>query len=145
MTAPSIGIKDLLVAASVGQFSADGSTMGTWPIFISKLPAEPHSVIVVYDSVGKEPDPKWLLDYPGVAITVRAHDYVTCYNKARDVNSALLGLMGQTINGDWWGSIRGVGGLVFMGRDEKDRVMFSINYQLIITPAETSLDIRQPL
>lgn len=145
MTAPSIGAKDILVTAGVGTFSSNGQSLGGWPIFISKLPSEPSSVIAIHDSVGKTPDPKWLLDYPGLAVMIRHHDYQTCYSKARDVNSSLLGLTSQTINGDRWDSVTGVGGLVFLGRDEKDRCLISINYSLIIEPAQTSYDIRQPL
>lgn len=146
MTAPTEGIKDLLVTAGVGTFNSPPS--GTWPIYISKMPDEPaapDSVIALFDTGGLNPNPKWLLDYPDVVIMVRAQSYSDAQQKIQDCRSVTLGLTSQTINGDRWDSVTAIGGFVFTGRDEKDRCIFTQTLRLIVEPAASSLDIRQPL
>lgn len=145
MTAPSIGCKDLLVTALVGQYSASGSNLGAWPIFISKMPESPDSCIAIYDGGGLASNPRWLLDYPDVSILVRAQDYLDSYNKAKDIRSVLCGLNSQTINGDRWDQVTMIGGITNAGRDQMDRCINSMTFRLIVEPAPTSLDTRPPL
>ncbi len=146
MTAPSEGIKDLLVTAHVGTFNIPPS--GSWPVYISKLPDEPtapNSCIALFDTGGLAPNPKWLLDYPDVVIMVRAQAYSDARQKIKDCRDALLGLTSQTINGDRWDSVTAIGNFVFTGRDVKDRCVFTQTLRLIVEPAASSLDIRIPL
>lgn len=143
MTAPSIGAKDLLVAASVGVF-ADTSD---WGIYISKMPEQPDAVIAIYDSGGLTPDPKWLLDFPDITIQVRGKKdgYVAAQGKMVDVKNTLLGLLSQTINGDVWAGITQVGEYAFIGYDKKERPQFSATFRVIIEPANDAGDNRDPL
>ena len=145
MTAPSIGIKDLLVAAGVAAWDSTDPSNLIWPIYLSKLPAAPNQCISIYDGGGQAPNPKWLLDYPNITIMVRSQAYLDAYNKAKDIKSVLVGLPSQTINGDRWDQVNQIGNTPYLGRDSKDRNMFSLNLALIIEPAATSLDNRLPL
>ncbi len=133
MSDPAEGIKDLLVAASVGTFAA---TSG-WGIFIGKEPKAPDSTIAIQVTGGLEPNTIWLLDFPSVQVRVRGDKggYVAAHAKSVEVQDALLGLPSQTINGDRWDLVVGLGGINSLGFDEQDRPLFSLNYQLTIEPA----------
>lgn len=143
MTAPSIGIKDLLVAASLGTFNTPPS--GAWPIYISKLPAEGDQCIAIFDTGGLDPDPKWLLDYPDITVMVRAKGFVDCNTKIRNICSKLHGLFSQVVNGDKWVSLVQQGGIANAGHDEKDRQLMTVSFRLIIEPATDAYTNRSPL
>ncbi len=120
-------MKDLL-AAHVG---ASG-----WTIESGVMPDSPDRVIMISDTVGIEPNPKWLLDFPRAQVLVRgnANGYLDTFREAKAVKDILLGVDSQDINGDRLVSITISGDLAFIGRDEDMRPMFSINFDLIIEP-----------
>lgn len=142
MTAPSIGVKDLLVAASVGVFPP---TSGNWPIYISQLLDKPDNKIALYDTGGLAPNPKWLLDRPDVTAIVRSNSYADGYDKMRDVRDVLLGLPAQDINGDRWLGIVQVGEMAFTGYDKKERAQFTATFRIWVEPANRAIDNRLPL
>lgn len=142
MTAPSVGAKDLLVAAGIGVF---GDATATWPIYISKMPDTRDNCIMLSDSGGLTSDPKWLLDFPDISVVVRGSDYLEVYNKARQIKDKLLGLPNQIINGDNWSGVVQVGEIGFIGYDANDRPMFSATYRLFFEPANVAGDNREPL
>lgn len=137
------GAKDLLVSAGVGVFAADTG----WGIYISKQPDAPNSVITLFNTSGRPPNPKWLLDYPSLNARVRGDkgDYVGAEVKAREVKDVLLGLDSQDINGDRWVSVTMPGDLAFIGYDENERPLISLNFRLIIEPAVSGLTNRDAL
>lgn len=142
MTAPSIGAKDLLVAASIGVF---GDATAAWPIYISKLPDKPDNCIMLSDSGGLAANPKWLLDYPDISVVVRGTDYGAAYSKMKAIKDKLLGLPPQQINGDNWDGVIQIGEFGFIGYDPKDRPMFSGTFRLFLEPANVAGDNRDPL
>lgn len=133
MSDPSDGVKDLLVAAGVGIFSA----ITGWGIYISKEPTTPDTVITIYDTGGRPSNPKWLLDYPNVQVRVRGSKggYQAAYIKMKAVKDALLGLPSQTVGGDQWVAVNEIGGIILLHYDENDRPILVSNYELIIEPA----------
>lgn len=141
MTAPSIGAKDKLVAASIGVFD----TVGPWSVFLSKLPDSPDEVISLFDSGGLAPNPKWLLDYPDISVIVRGKTYQATFDKMKAVKDALLGLPAQVINGDRWDGVTQIGEFAFVGYDNKDRPQFSTTFRVILEPADAAGDNRSPL
>lgn len=143
MTAPSIGAKDILVAASIGVFT--NPTSSQWAIRISKLTDTPDQVIALFDTGGLPPEPKWLLDYPDISCLIRGRDYQTAYTKAKAVQDALLGYPAGTVNGDTWAGVIIRSPLTFIGYDEKDRAQFSITFGLFVEPANVVGDHRDPL
>ncbi len=136
MVDPAQGVSDLLVAAGIGVFAA---TVG-WGIYISKLPESPDTVVEVISSGGPPSNPAWLLDYPRVQIIIRGAkgSYQNAYVKATEVNDILLGLASQTLNGDRWIAINQSSGLAFMGYDDSNRPLLSLNYLLTIEPLTTA-------
>ncbi len=125
---PSKMLKDLLVThvASSG-----------WQLEIGAMPDSPDEVIQLTDTVGIEPNPKYLLDYPSVQVMTRgsANGYLDAYRESKAVKDLLLGIDSfTTADGDRVVSITQNGDLGFIGRDSKMRPMFTINWALIIVP-----------
>ncbi len=133
MTAPSEGIKDLLVNAGVAVFASPTG----WSLSVSKQTEIPHELVTVYDSGGSAPNPRWLVDFPSVQVRVRGapNAYQSARSKCDEVKNALLGLDSQDINGDRWISIAMGSDITFIGYDDRDRPNFTLNFNLIIEPA----------
>lgn len=130
---PAVGIKDLLVTAGVGTFAA----LAGWGIYVGQQPTDPDTVVTVYNSGGKNADPKFLLQEPHIQVRIRgaANGYVAAYDKAAEVQDELLGIPSQVVNGDQWDGITAIGDINPLGYDESQRPMFSVNFSLIIEPA----------
>lgn len=143
MTSPAEDAKDLLVAAGIGTF---GGTSG-WVIRLNKEEDSPHTHITIYDTGGKEPNPRYLLDYPSLQIRVRGStaDPQAARNKAKEVKDALLGLPSQDVNGNRWVSVLGLGDIQHLGFDEQGRILFVVNFSLILQPDQTGSENRIPL
>lgn len=136
MADPALGIKDLLVTANVGSWNGLPSGLVAWPINIGAPTLEADQMILVNLTGGREPSPKWLLDYPSAQVMVRgkSRDYTGARTKVQAAKDALLGLPSQTINGDRWDHVNMIGDINFLGYDQKERPLFSINLALIIEP-----------
>jgi len=133
MTNPIEGAKDLLVTAGVGTFAA---TSG-WSINLGKEPTGPHTTITLFNTGGSVPNPKWLLDYPSFQVRVRGAPggYSAAWSKAAAVKDALLGIDSQDINGDRWVSVTMAGDINFIGMDQSNRPLFTLNFRMIVEPA----------
>ena len=125
---PSQNLKDLLIAHVA---------ISNWQLEISTMPDTPDDIIMISDTVGLEPNPKWLLDFPSCQVMVRGSvsDYLNTYREAKAVKDILLGVTSFTTgDGDRIVAINMQGDLGFIGRDESMRPMFVINFALIIEP-----------
>jgi len=101
------------------------------------MPDDPDRSIQIMDTVGIEPNPKFLLDFPTVQIMIRgnANGYLATFREAKAVKDLLLGIDSfTTADGDRMVSITQNGDLGFIGRDDSMRPMFTINFALIIEP-----------
>lgn len=132
----AVGIKDILVAANVGSFNGLPAPLVAWPIMVGTLPLDAAQGICVTLTGGRPPDPKWTLDYPSAQVLIRGNnrDYVGASAKARAVKDALLGKPAADLNGDHWDHINMTGDINFLGYDQSERPLFSINLALIIEP-----------
>ncbi len=131
MTAPTEHLRSLLTT-HVG--------ISGWQVETGAMPPKPDRVIMLTDTVGVEPNPRYLLDFPAAQIMVRGEvgGYLATYAEAKAVKDLLLGLDSQDIGGDRMVSITQNGDLGFIGRDENDRPLFTINFALIIEPATSA-------
>ncbi len=121
-------LKDLL-ATHVG--------VSGWAIEVGAMPATPDKVIMISDTGGwDDPNPRYLLDFPTCQVMVRgeANGYLDTFREAKAVKDNLLGVPSQDINNDRLVSITMRSDAGFIGRDEKQRPLFSINFALIIEP-----------
>ncbi|MFV2014006.1 MAG: minor capsid protein [Candidatus Heimdallarchaeota archaeon] len=134
MIDPTVIIRDLLVTAGVGNFAA---TIG-WGIYIHKEPEAPDSVITIYETGGKPPNPAWLLDFPSIQVRIRGSkgDSVLARAKASEVMDNLLGAPYQAVTGGDLGSITSIGGINSLGWDKNNRPIFTTNFNLILEPSE---------
>lgn len=125
---PSTILRDLLVT-HVG--------ISGWQLEIGAMPDDPNEIIMISDTVGIEPNPKFLLDFPTCQVMVRgnANGYLLTFREAKAVKDILLGISSfTTADGDRMVSITQNGDLGFIGRDDDMRPMFTINFALIIEP-----------
>lgn len=140
---PSEILKDILVSEG---FIFGGLT--DWAIFIARRPESPDAVVVLYDSGGKSPNPRWLIDYPSVQIKIRGdvNQYKAAYEKAQEVKNILLGRPSfTTTNSDRVVHINMLGDITFLGYDKKDQPEFVLNFDLILEPNDSINDNRDPL
>ena len=124
----SVGIKDLLAAHVV---------ISGWQIEIGQFPDAPDKVIMLMDTGGIEPNPKWLLDFPTVQALVRGTvgGYLDTFREAKAVKDILLGIGAfTTTDGDRWDGIIQNGDLGSAGRDETMRPLFSVNFAVFLEP-----------
>jgi hypothetical protein len=133
MVAVEDGIRDLLVAAGVGVFSAQTG----WGIFIGPEPSKPDTTIAVREFAGPGPMPKWLIDFPRVQTMIRGAPggYQAAKTKAQEVLDELHSIPSLDLNGDRWNSIIATSGPAYIGLDQTNRPRFTINFRLIIEPA----------
>ena len=133
MPAYEEGIKDLLVAAGVGVFSAQSG----WGIFIGSEPSAPDTTITIREFAGPGPMPKWRVDFPAIQTMIRGAPggYQAAKVKAQQVLDELHSLPSQTLNGDRWNSVIATSGPAYNGDDQKNRPKFSVNFKLILEPA----------
>ena len=108
-----------------------------WQTEIGAMPETPDKIIMISDTGGQDPNPKWLLDFPTIQVMVRGiiSGYLATAREAKAVKDLLLGIQSfTTTEGDRWVSVTQNGDLGFIGRDENMRPMFSVNFALIIEP-----------
>ncbi len=108
-----------------------------WGLEIGAMPDKPDEIIQITDTVGIEPNPKFLLDFPTCQVMVRGKSsgYLDTYREAKAVKDLLLGIDSFTTgDGDRLVSITQNGDLGFIGRDDNMRPMFTINFALIVEP-----------
>lgn len=123
----SKGAKDLLTA-HVG--------VSGWAIEIGAMPDKPDKVISINDTGGRDPNPKWMLDFPNLQALIRGevNGYLDTFREGKAVKDLLLGITSLDLNGDRWVSVVLNGDLGFIGRDDSMRPIFSVNFALIIEP-----------
>ena len=144
-TLPSEDIRKVLVDAGLTVVSP--TPTDDWAVFIGKMPDKPNKVVVIADTGGLPPNPKWLLDYPAVQVRVRgaANDYVGTRTKAIRIKDELLGITSLDVNSNRLVSVTMAGDIALLGFDQSERPMFSLNFNLIIQPAASADTYRQSL
>lgn len=133
MAIPSKMLADVFVAADSTAALADMSS--AWPTYVGKMPPNLLQGILFTDTGGASPEVRMLIDYPTVSVLIRAKQYDTAYNKAKDVKDFLHRLNPQTVSGDLIASCVMSSDIISVGYDTEDFVMMSLNFALIIEPA----------
>lgn len=122
MNAVTEDIKDLLVAQSLGTFQTD--------LFIGDFPDTPNACTLILLGVGLNPGLWQEWEQPGVQIMVRgeANGYTTANSSMTDIRDYLHGLQ-TTINGARYALISQLGDILYLGKDESNRPIFSANFR----------------
>ncbi len=144
MASPAESAASLLVTAGV---VVTTPTAGSYLVRVGLLTEDQDALVAIFDSGGQNASPKFLLDFPRIACCVRgnARAYSDAYNKVRAVKDVLLGLEPQTLSGDRWCGVTGVGDIMFLKYDEKDRPLFTVNFRIILEPGTNALTHRESL
>ena len=126
--------------------TGDAALSGYTLIIGHGLP-DTDKLITFLDTGGEPSNPKWLLDFPTVQVVVRggANDYKNIWKVAKAIKDLLLGITSQTINGDKYVSVTELSTIAFIGRDDSNRPMFSINFNIIVEPQTNSETNRSAL
>jgi Bacteriophage minor capsid protein len=128
---PADGIRAILEAAGI----CGGAT--TWDSRTGALHTSQDRCVAVLDSGGRGSEVKIAIDYPTVQILVRADKnaggYVAGYDKARECFIALQAINQNPAQFVNLTSCVVRGGITPVGRDDNDRPVFSLNFNLIVT------------
>ena len=119
-----------LFLAALADFGTFGGASG-WPVYVGREPLSPVDVVTVYDTGGL---PDVLVDdvsEPSIQVRVRAADYVQGYAKAQAARRALQAATGVTIEGGQVVQWIGQGNILYIGRDDQDRCLFTDNYRMM--------------
>lgn len=136
MNAPSIDIKDMIVAAGLGVFGTN--------LFIASLPQDPDFCIALYDIAGYSGvnvDLNNVVNYewerPAVQVQVRGSRtsiYTDAYNKISAITALLHGKQ-ETRNGAIYKLIRQEGNIGHVSTDEYRRPLLTTRFQIQRTTA----------
>lgn len=140
MTSPAVMLHGLVPTTII-----DGAT--GWTSKIGNMVDQPNQLVVFYDTGGQAPNPRWLVDFSMVMVQVRgaSNDYNTAYAKIRQVRDSLLGMDSRDVGSDRLVSIVCMGDIGFLNYDDAQRPLFSVNFRVIIEPANDSITQREPL
>lgn len=106
----------------------------TQDIYIGEQPDEPNTVITIYDTGGRESNPKWRIDYPEIQVRVRDESYETAYSIINDIRGKILGKE-SIVKGDYvYVGFYTIGGIIAMPKDDKRRSSFVLNFSITREP-----------
>lgn len=88
---------------------------------------------VVFKNRGGTMEMAVAVDYPSVQVLVRSPSYEAGYTMARACLDVLLGIPSGADQYPELTSVVGRGGIQELGRDDKNRELFSFNLQLIVS------------
>lgn len=119
-----------LYLAGLAGFGEFGGSSG-WPVYVGREPLEPVDVVTVYDTGGGPavliPD----IRQPSVQVRVRADSYQDGWQKANEAYQELAQPTGVSVNDAVIVTWVAQGDVQFIGRDDKDRPLFTSNWRLI--------------
>ena len=131
MNAPSIDIKDMLVAES--SLGLEFDVAASRNVFIGKEPPNPDNTVTIFDTPGFPPymgltDTGY--EYPSVQIRVRNRDYRAGWDMINDIMQTLHGRAHETWNNALYEVIYATNNPALLDWDDNGRVRFIINFNL---------------
>lgn len=120
-----------------------------WAWSIGKLPATPDQVICLVDQGGPAGIPNLLVDFPGLQVLIRSSPGGEGYRTSRlmmnKVRDAILGMPNHPIQFPELDGVTERGHVAPMGYDDKDRHIWSDNFQMIVEPEANAISHRASL
>lgn len=107
-------------------------TVGT-NIFVGHMPDSPDVCIAVYPYAGEPAPVEWEGEFPRVQIRVRDDDYATGWATSYAIFEALHQLTETTIETELYHYIEALGSPEQIGRDNKNRINFVLNFRVTKT------------
>lgn len=118
-----------LYLAALAGFGTFGGSTG-WPVYVGREPLEPVDVVTCYDT-GGAPGPLIDLRTPTVQVRVRAADYDEGWQKANEAYAALVQVTKQAVTDANILAWSPSGEVTYIGRDDKDRPLFTVNFEML--------------
>lgn len=120
MTSPAYTIARYLETQNFGEWAND--------INVSLEPSEPVECITLYDTGGQDPDSdEQDVFNKTIQIRIRTLNYLETYIKLEQIRDLLINQTIAGINGIWM-----QGDILYIGRDDNDRHLFTTNFRLLI-------------
>lgn len=108
-----------------------------WGFFVGDLPADPDKAVMFKDVGGRAGEVNVAIDYPTMQVLVRGpsggDSYAQAFDKARAIQRALIRIPSGGAEFPELTSITAIGHVVHVGKSERDRHVFSLNFQLIVS------------
>ena len=116
--------KDRLVSQSVATFATD--------LFVGTMPDSPDLCLVIRDTAGFKPESRYEWKRPGAQIVVRGAEggYRAAYTLIKAAYDALHAQNNLTINSTVYKLIEAAHEPIYLGEDDKERPMFSLNFEV---------------
>ena len=127
MNLASEDVRDMLLSSAAALDLAFGTDL-----FIGFMPESPDFCVVVYDTGGSDPDSGKTIYRPHVQVMVRGAvgGYRAAGMLARSIQVYLKERHNETWNATWYVGVWGMGDVLFISHDEKNRPIFSVNFRL---------------
>lgn len=127
VNSPAFDMATILDRAGIGTIGVD--------LFVGVEPETPDKCITVYDTGGFSPNPKFLRDEPTVQFKSRGlpADGKTPADLLQSIRNVLLNSVNKTVGDSLYIQYREFGGIIDLGADEKNRVMYVTNFRLVRT------------
>lgn len=119
-------MKDVIVAAGYGTFGTD--------LFVGVLPDTPNLCVALIESGSwREPEPNPDLEYPTMQVLVRGgtNEYLKARDKMEDIYAHLRDIGQVTVGTTFYGGVWCSSGPTSIGRDERERPVFSANFRFM--------------
>ena len=122
MNSPSVDIKTIL----------DGESLGVDVYTFKEPPGTPNECITVYDTGGFPADEDYTLERPTVQVKVRGemNQARETFTIAQDVKEVLHKKANETVGSTRYIGIWCMGGIIWLGLDDSNRPMYSINFRM---------------
>lgn len=125
------------------------TALNGWSWTIGKQTDVPDKLITLIDQSGPTSFPHLLVDYPGLQVLVRSQRGGTGYNDSylmvRLIRDAILGMEGHPAEFPELDGVTERGNIAPLGNDDKDRFVWSSNYQLLVEPGANAITHRASL
>ena len=128
MNAPSVDIKDMLVAdTNLGLVFGQN-------LFISREPSLPNDCVTIYDTPGN-PDGLTMnrverYEYPTIQVRVRNTGFVQGWAVLRKIRTSLHGRANETWGGAYYTILRVSSGPALLEYDQNNRVILIMNFEI---------------
>lgn len=119
----SVDAKDMLEA------DTDLTLVFGTDLFIGTEPIEPDDTVTLYDTYGGAPDPKFDYENPTLQVQIRNRSYATGWGIGHTIKVSLHNRYEETWNSTRYLAIFGTSDVFFIGRDEHDRFLFTVNFR----------------
>lgn len=135
---PAQAVREILTAGY-------GPETVSYAVHLGAYPTEPDRVLLVTQSGGRSPYPGLALNFPSVQVCVRGKPsgYVEARDELRKACNILLGLTETQVSSqDIMRSCNQMGDVMWLGKDDNDRPMFSANFWFIVEPNDAGRRVK---